>query len=71
MFALGFQVYSLLTYTLYEIEKYHFCSVLKTNQFSFKDIYKVLTYLKLIKHSKSRGTILDLDAHFAGFDLYR
>ena len=49
--------------------KISFFSMSKTNQFSFIGKYKVWTHLELIKLTESGGTILDLDVHFAGFNV--
>ena len=65
------QVECLVTDTLYKIEKNHLRSKSKPNQMSFKGKYKVWTYFKLITHTESRGTIIYLDVHFAGFHLNR
>ena len=58
-----------LSGTLYKIDKYHFCSTLKTNHFSFIGRYKVCLHLELRKLTESGGTILDLDVHFTWFNL--
>ena len=56
--------------TYYKIgKKYHFCSMLKTNQFSFIGKYKVWAHLELIKLTESGGIILDLNVHFAGLNV--
>ena len=49
--------------TIYNIEKYHFCNISKTNQFSFIVKYKVRTLLELMKLTEFIGTI------FAGFNV--
>ena len=54
----------ILTGTIYKKDKYHFCSMLKTNQFSFIGKYKVWIHLDLRNLTESGGTILDLDARF-------